>query len=63
MAWNPTATRAFATFLSHTSGSGESSTDSSPSVHKSGPNLHSSREDLWTARLRRGGLGFDANCT
>jgi hypothetical protein len=57
MAWNPTATRAFATFLFTYFGFRRVLHRVAPLLHKSGPDLHRSREHLWTAWFRRGRLG------
>ncbi len=57
MAWNPTATRVFRPFSSHTSGSGVSSTETPGFLHRDRPTLHRIRHRLWTSA----GHGADAS--
>ena len=49
MAWNPTPTRGFSTFSSHTSGSGVSSTGTTRFVHRDRSIVHRKPSTLWRA--------------
>jgi hypothetical protein len=57
MPWNPGPTRDFGPISGHTSGSGESSTDSGPLVHRTTPAVHRKALVLWRDGARGRGPG------